>query len=40
MIYVCRQVWSHYRYEKPSLKLITDRFYRNLARNPKAWAPG
>ncbi len=40
MIYVCRQVWSHYRHEKPSLKLITDRFYRNLARNPKAWAPG
>jgi len=40
MIYVCRQVWSHYRHENPSLKLITDRFYRNLARNPRAWAPG
>ena len=40
MIFVCRQVWSHCRRHKPSLKLIVQRCYWNLAQSPEAWAPG
>jgi hypothetical protein len=40
MIYVHRQVWSHYRKQRPSLKAVVDHFYWSLAREPDAWAPG
>jgi hypothetical protein len=40
MIYVHRQVWSHYRHRRPSLQSLVNHFYWSLARAPHAWAPG
>jgi len=40
MIYVHRQVWSHYRTRRPSLQSLVNHFYWSLARDPHAWAPG
>lgn len=40
MVYVYRQVWSHYRHRRPSLQRIVTRFYWDLARDPQAWDPG
>ena len=40
MIFVRRQVWSHYRSRPPSLQSLVQRFYWSLARDPYAWAPG
>jgi hypothetical protein len=40
MIYVQRQVWSHYRSRGPSLQSLVNYFYWSLARDPDAWAPG
>jgi hypothetical protein len=40
MVWVHRQVWSHYRSQRPSLKAIVAHFYWSLARDPDAWAPG
>jgi hypothetical protein len=40
MIYVQRQVWSHYRTRRPSLQSLVNHFYWSLARDPHAWAPG